>query len=156
VLRVTEEISPDLHNYGQLQVGFSDGSVGWYEVGWGPMMSKTAYFIKDVVGPLGSVSIDKDPTVDPSDVPKHGVVGAIIRHFSDTDADGRPSKKDAIIRIENEPDHKEICRLEQEFLHRAICDDIDLSDRMADAVSSLKIGLAAIEAIRDRKVVKLN
>ena len=36
---------------------FDDGSVGWYEAGWGPMMSETAFFVKDVVGPKGCVSI---------------------------------------------------------------------------------------------------
>ena len=43
-------------NYGHLHVTFDDGSVGWYEAGWGPMMSETAFFVKDVVGPKGSVS----------------------------------------------------------------------------------------------------
>jgi hypothetical protein len=36
---------------------FDDGSVGWYEAGWGPMMSETAFFVKDVVSPNGCVSI---------------------------------------------------------------------------------------------------
>ena len=45
------------YNYGVLQVAFDDGSVGWYEAGWGPMMSETAFFVKDVIGPKGSVSI---------------------------------------------------------------------------------------------------
>ena len=39
------------------QVEFEDGSVGWYEAGWGPMMSETAYFIKDIIGPEGAASI---------------------------------------------------------------------------------------------------
>ncbi len=55
--RLTEELVPGMYNYGQLQVVFDDGSVGWYEAGWGPMMSETAFFVKDVVGPRGSVSI---------------------------------------------------------------------------------------------------
>ena len=38
-------------NYGHLHVTFDDGSVGWYEAGWGPMMSEVAFFVKDVVGP---------------------------------------------------------------------------------------------------------
>ena len=38
--RLTEEMAPDTYNYGQLQVVFDDGSVGWYEAGWGPMMSE--------------------------------------------------------------------------------------------------------------------
>src|SRR5688572_20848886 len=46
-----------VNNYGMLQVMFDDGSVGWYEAGWGPMMSETAFFVKDVIGPKGSVSI---------------------------------------------------------------------------------------------------
>ena len=44
-----------VQNYGHLHVAFDDGSVGWYEAGWGPIMSEVAYFVKDVVGPLGCV-----------------------------------------------------------------------------------------------------
>ena len=56
--RLTEEIVPGRCNYGQLQVAFDDGSVGWYEAGWGPMMSETAYFVKDVIGP-GGLRLDR-------------------------------------------------------------------------------------------------
>ena len=52
--RLTQSIPEDQYNYGQLQIRFDDGSVGWYEAGWGPMMSENAYFIKDVIGPQGS------------------------------------------------------------------------------------------------------
>src|SRR5690606_19913789 len=55
--RLTQDIPPDNYNYGQLQIRFEDGSVGWYEAGWGPMISETAFFVKDVIGPKGSVSI---------------------------------------------------------------------------------------------------
>ena len=55
--QLTDELPKDKINYGHLQVTFEDGSVGWYEAGWGPMMSETAFFVKDVVGPLGSASI---------------------------------------------------------------------------------------------------
>ena len=56
--KLTEEIPTTMYNYGQLQVCFEDGSVGWYEAGWGPMMSETAFFIKDVIALiLGSTSI---------------------------------------------------------------------------------------------------
>ena len=44
-------------NYGHLHIVFDDGSVGWYEAGWGPMMSETAFFVKDMIGPKGCVSI---------------------------------------------------------------------------------------------------
>ena len=52
---LTKEVKT--YNYGQLQVEFDDGSVGWYEAGWGPMMSEVAFFVKDVVGPEGCASI---------------------------------------------------------------------------------------------------
>ncbi|KEF60906.1 alcohol dehydrogenase [Exophiala aquamarina CBS 119918] len=52
-VRLSDEISPDQVNYGQLQVTFEDGSVGWYDAGWGPMISETAYFVKAVFGPRG-------------------------------------------------------------------------------------------------------
>src|SRR3954451_101106 len=55
--RLTSEIAPAMYNYGHLHITFEDGSVGWYEAGWGPMMSETAYFVKDIIGPNGSVSI---------------------------------------------------------------------------------------------------
>ena len=45
--RMTEDIPAGNYNYGQLQIYFEDGSVGWYEAGWGPMISQTAYFVND-------------------------------------------------------------------------------------------------------------
>ena len=39
--RLTDDLEPGMYNYGQLQVAYDDGSVGWYEAGWGPMMSET-------------------------------------------------------------------------------------------------------------------
>jgi predicted dehydrogenase len=154
--RVSDEIDPDKTNYGQLQVVFDDDSVGWYEVGWGPMMSKSAYFVKDVIGPKGCVSIDKDlASIDPSDVSGHTVVDTIILHSSETDAGGRPLKKDQLIKIEDEPDHNELCRREQEYLYRAITEDIDLNDHIDDAVNSLKICFAAVESYQSGKTVHL-
>ncbi len=52
--RLTDEIAPSMVNYGHLHIAFDDGSVGWYEAGWGPMMSETAFFVKDMIGPNGS------------------------------------------------------------------------------------------------------
>jgi len=69
--RLTKEISARTYNYGQLQVVFADGSVGWYEAGWGPMMSEMAYFVKDVIGPKGSVSIVSAAEGGSSDIEAH-------------------------------------------------------------------------------------
>jgi len=153
--RVSEEIDADKHNYGALQVVFQDGSVGWYEVGWGPMMSKSAYFVKDVIGPKGCVSIDKDPTTDPSDVSKHAEVSGIIVHSSEANETGYAAKKDQYLKPEDEPDHNELCKREQEYLYRAITEDIDLTDFVADAVNSLKICFAAVESYRSGRAISL-
>ena len=67
-VRLSQEIDPDMYNYGHLQVLFDDGSVGWYEAGWGPMMSETAFFVKDVISPNGCVSIVMKEGVRSDDV----------------------------------------------------------------------------------------
>src|SRR6185437_2404899 len=64
--RLTNEIAPAMVNYGHLHLVFDDGSVGWYEAGWGPMMSETAFFVKDMIGPKGSVSIVAKDEADAS------------------------------------------------------------------------------------------
>ncbi len=83
--KLTDEIKEDMYNYGQLQVTFDDGSVGWYEAGWGPMMSETAFFVKDVIGPKGSVSIvdeSGERTEDSQDIEGHSKTGGIKLHHA--------------------------------------------------------------------------
>lgn len=155
--RLSEELSPGKDNYGMLQVVFDDGSVGWYEVGWGPMMSRSAYFVKDVVGPNGCASIDKDSShIDPSDVSKHTTVDSIILHSSSAGPDGKRAKADQIIKLDDEPDHNELCKREQAYLYKAITEDIDLSQHMTDAVNSLKICFAAVESYTTGKAIHLD
>ncbi|MGF1670222.1 MAG: Gfo/Idh/MocA family protein, partial [Balneolaceae bacterium] len=86
--RLSDEINPETYNYGQLQVVFRNGSIGWYESGWGPMMSEQSYFIKDVIGPKGSVSIYKSYEGEKrgasADIAKHTSVGMLRIHSSET------------------------------------------------------------------------
>ena len=155
--RLSEELVEGMYNYGQLQVRFDDGSVGWYEAGWGPMMSETAFFIKDVIGPKGSVSIvDKDIGKGGSDnVDDHSITNALLLHHSQTNADGSFSKKDEIINTTDEPDHQGLCDLEQAYFLKAIRDDLDLNAHMDDAINSLRIVLAADESFKSGLTVSL-
>jgi len=157
--RLTDEIKPDMYNYGHLQVVFEDGSVGWYEAGWGPMMSEVAFFVKDVVGPKGSVSIVKDPNeqnaVASDNVDSHTKTNCLRLHHAELDANNQPVRPDEFISTEDEPDHQALCDREQAFLLNAIRNDVDLSDHMHDAVNSLRIVLAADESVRTGKVVQL-
>ena len=157
--RLTDELKPGMYNYGQLQVTFEDGSVGWYEAGWGPMMSEVAFFVKDVVGPRGSVSIVKDPNEAAAggsdDIDSHTKTNCLRVHHAAIDARNEFVKPDELIGTEDEPDHQALCDREQAHLLRAIREDLDLSAHMADAVSSLRIVLAADESFRRGEVVTL-
>ena len=155
--RLTNQVAPDMYNYGQLQVVFEDGSVGWYEAGWGPMMSETAFFVKDVVGPGGSVSI-MDPVKDKEsdDIDSHTKTNRLLLHHSEMNANGNFAKKDEIIHTEDEPDHQGLCDLEQEFFYQAIVSDSDLSDHQNDAINSLRIVLAADESFKTGHTVELS
>ncbi len=157
--KLTEEIAADMYNYGQLQVVFDDGSVGWYEAGWGPMMSETAFFVKDVIGPKGCVSIVKTENrgagSTSADVNSHTQVNTLKYHFSELDAKGEFVKQDVLIDVSDEPDHDGLCAREQQFFHDAIAQDIDLTEHLNDAVNSLRIVLAADTSARTGRVVEL-
>jgi len=153
--RLSDEIAPEMYNYGQLQVRFDDGSVGWYEAGWGPMMSETAFFIKDVIGPKGSVSISDVNKGASDDIAGHTKTGGLHIHYSELGKNGAFVKQDEMIPTDEEPDHDGLCLLEQAFFLKAIKDDMDLSGHMQDAVNSLKVVLAADESFRTGKTVFL-
>lgn len=156
--RLTDELKPGMYNYGQLQVTFADGSVGWYEAGWGPMMSETAYFVKDVVGPLGSVSIvdrDGERRSGSAAVDSHAKTNALRIHRAAVDAAGEFAHADEWIDTTDEPDHDELCRREQQSLLAAIRDDVDLTDHLTEAIESLRIVLAADRAAREGRTVDL-
>ncbi len=153
--RLSDEVDSKMYNYGQLQVRFENGSVGWYEAGWGPMMSETAFFVKDVIGPKGAVSIVDDNKGASEDIEGHTKTGCLKLHHSALDAHGNFMKSDEYLSTEDEPDHDGLCLLEQQFLLKAITEDMDLTDHMHDAVNSLKTVLAADEAFRTGKTVAL-
>jgi len=156
--RLSDELAPDMYNYGQLQVTFADGSVGWYEAGWGPMMSEVAYFVKDVIGPRGSVSIvdaDGERTRDSADVGAHTRTSRLKVHWAERRADGSFARADQWVDTTDEPDHDGLCRAEQEFLLHAIRADVDLGQHLEDAIDSLRIVLAADRAAREGGAVDL-
>jgi predicted dehydrogenase len=154
----------DKPNYGHLHVTFDDGSVGWYEAGWGPMMSEVAFFVKDVVGPKGAVSIVPAPSSskdqledvsDSADIGRHTKTDLIQYHHAEVGPDKNFLRKDEFISTEDEPDHQELCDREQAFFLKAITEDLDLSDSMDAAVNSLRIVLAAEQSITEKRVVEL-
>ncbi len=154
-LRLSNEIAPDMYNYGHLQVLYEDGSVGWYEAGWGPMISETAFFVKDVMSPNGAVSIVMDPNAKSDDIDTHTKTSVIRLHNAETGPDGKFIRPDQDMTMAGEPGHQELCDLEQAFMLRAVREDLDLTRHMDDAVASLRICLAADESVRTGQPVRL-
>ena len=146
-LRLSPEIAPDMYNYGHFQVLFADGSLGWYEAGWGPMMSDTAFFVKDVVSPNGAVSIRMPESARSDDIDTHTKTSTLRVH--------RVGRADEDLSMADEPGHQDLCDREQAFVARAIAEDLDLSRHMHDAVRSLAICVAADESVRSGQIVTL-
>lgn len=154
-VRLSPEIAGTQLNYGHLQVLFADGSVGWYEAGWGPMISETAFFVKDVMGPRGSVSIVMDEGAASADVDTHTRTARIRLHGAATGPDGAFLAPDEILSMADEPGHQELCAREQAFVLDAIRNDRDLDKHMTDAVRSLAVVLAADRSMRERRAIDL-
>jgi predicted dehydrogenase len=156
--RLTEEIPEGTINYGHLQVTFADGSVGWYEAGWGPMMSETAFFVKDVIGPKGSVSIVARQAAaagQSSNVDAHSKTESLLLHHAATGPDGKFTKTDEFFDVSDEPDHDGLCLREQQLFLRAIRENTDLTAHLQSAVDSLRIVLAADQSFKERRTVRL-
>ena len=156
--RLSDELPEGMVNYGQLQVTFEDGSVGWYEAGWGPMMSEMAFFVKDVVGPKGCVTIEaKDAGASgaSADVDAHTKTESLRLHHSELGSDGKFVKADDWIDTEDEPDHDELCKREQEYFLQAIRENLDLGDHMNDALNSMRIVSAAHESFQTGRMIEL-
>ena len=154
--RLSDEIDAHMYNYGHLHVTFDDGSVGWYEAGWGPMMSETAFFVKDMIGPKGSVSIAMDESkTDSADVDAHTKTSALRIHHGLLNPEGQFVTPDEFIRMDDEPGHQELCNREQLLFLDAIRNDRDMEAHVQDAINSLRIVLAADESVRSGEVVKL-
>ncbi|MBZ4192144.1 Gfo/Idh/MocA family oxidoreductase [Niabella beijingensis] len=156
--RLSDAVPEGNYNYGQLQIRFEDGSVGWYEAGWGPMVSETAFFIKDVIGPKGSVSIvakNAGGAGSSSDIDSHTKTESILLHHADVDANDHFVKKDEWVDMQDEPGHQELCKRQQQYFYNAIVNDEDLTDHMNDAVNSLRIAFACDESVKTGQIVPL-
>ena len=146
-LRLTDDIAPEMYNYGHFQVLFSDGSCGWYEAGWGPMMSETAHFVKDVVSPGGAVSLRAPQGLGSADVEGHTAADHLIVAPTGAGEDLRS--------FDDSPGHQGLCDLQAAAMACAIAEDIDLSRHVSDALRSVAVCLAADESVRTGRPVRL-
>jgi predicted dehydrogenase len=146
-LRLSDEVAADMYNHGQFQVLFADGSCGWYEAGWGPMMSETAHFVKDVISPAGAVSLRAPTQVSSSDLEGHTAADELVV---------APTHEPESVRtFPDSPGHQDLCNRQAAFVARAIKENIDLTDHIQDVIRSLEICLAADKSIRTGLTIKL-
>src|SRR5262249_20035647 len=163
--RLSDEIAPDMYNYGQLQVIFDDGSVGWYEAAWGPMLSQTAFIVKDIIGPKGSISAMSPENVLPtpagatvatsSEISTHSKIRPVRLHHAELGPDNVLIHGDEDIEISEQPNHAQLSERKQTYLLNAIRENWDMSEHMRRAVDSMRIVLAADESIRTGRLVEL-
>jgi predicted dehydrogenase len=153
-VRLAADISEEQVNYSHLQVLFEDGSVGWYEAGWGPMMSRTACFVKNVIGTRGAVSLVMGDDADPADINSHTKAGQLCLRVLPAEQGGEDFTE-AWIPIGEGVDHQMLCDREQAFLAQAIHGDVDLTSHHEEAIQSLHIVLAAEQSMRERRAIDI-
>ena len=107
-VRLTDAIPADNYNYGQLQIRFDDGSVGWYEAGWGPMMSENAFLSKDVIGPKGAVSLAQEEK-DSDNIDGHTQTDTMRIHHAQIDANNAFTKEDELKKLCAKPQTTKSC-----------------------------------------------
>jgi predicted dehydrogenase len=135
-----------LMNYGQIQVRFANGSIGWFESGWGPMVSQMAPAIRDIWGPKGSISLSQSqPPL------RH----QLVQHSAELKDSGPFRHPDQVVEWPDEPNHSELCRLEQHFFLRAIQEALDLTEHHQRAIHALQCVLAAEQSLRTGLPVSL-
>ena len=147
-LRLSPEIAQDMYNYGHFQVLFADGSLGWYEAGWGPMMSDTAFFVKDVVSPNGAVSIRMPESARSDDIDTH----------TRTSHAPPPPRRRARSRISawpTNPATRRSATARPPSSPRPSPPTPTSPATFEDAVASLAVCLAADESVRTGRPVKL-
>ena len=85
----------------------------------------------------------------------HTRANALRLHHGASNADGTFAKPDELIDASEEPEHQELCDLEQAAFRDAILEGRDLSRHHEDALNSLRIALAADECARTGEAVWL-
>ena len=90
-----------------------------------------------------------------ADIDQHTKTNALKLHHARLDAQDRFAQADEWLDMSDEPDHQALCEREQALFLRAIREDLDLTDSMADAVTSLRIVLAAQQSIDEGREIHL-
>ena len=156
--RLTEDMPAGQINYGHLQVTFADGSVCWYEAGWGSDDVRGGLLREGRHRSEGCVSIVAGKAAqagNSADVDSHSAAQALKVHSSQLGPDGKFTQPDEIVPTEADPGHDGLCEREQVYFEKAIREDLDLTAHMDDAVNSMRIVAAADQSFREGRTINL-
>jgi hypothetical protein len=118
------------------------------------MMSENAFFIKDVIGPKGAVSLAQEEK-DSDNIDGHTQTDTMRIHHAQIDANNAFTQEDELKSFAQAPNHQELCDREQDYFFNAIQQNIDLTQHLNDAVGSLQIALACDEAVKTGQTILL-
>lgn len=154
-INLDPSLPPDFYNYGLLQVKFADGSIGFYEAGWGPMMTKNAWYVKDFIGSKGSYSILYELDHDTPDNPPT-IATYRLRHRSIPNT--MCSWKEVTVtekRITKAVGKGESLKNEHAFFLDALEKNLDLTQPLLAAYEAVRIVIAADRSIKEHRIVFL-
>lgn len=153
--RVSDDVDPDTYNYGLLQVKFADGSIGHYEAGWGPTMTKNAWYVKDFSGPKGSYSVYYDLQPDmPDDPPTRARYTLRLQQVPGPNPEWKDMKISEKV-IEKNPTKDGLLKGEHRFFLDSLKTGRDLTPTLVDSYKALEIVFAANESIKTGKIIYL-
>ncbi|MCV6606560.1 MAG: Gfo/Idh/MocA family oxidoreductase [Porticoccaceae bacterium] len=115
-------------NYSHIQIGFADGSLGVFEAGWGPMISRHGESIRDVTGPLGSVSLESDHRGE-----------YLVCHRASLNDDGCFREPDKRIECPDNSDIHSLCRSQLQYFIDCIRQDRGMQEHYQAVLAGLSV-----------------
>lgn len=132
-LRTQEDVPEDKYNYGLMTVKLSDGSIGYYEAGWGNTVA--ADNLKEFVGPKGRIKL-----IYRRDRPTHKEEGDLIEYYK------YPQKEYQTINIQSDrkPTGKQF-----DYLIKMIETDCEANPTIDEVFDCFKVVLEADKIIKE-------
>lgn len=137
--RTEFDLMSDKYNYGMINMTFSQGSVGFYEAGWGNTIK--AQNLKEFIGPKGRIVLThKRDRVDNKEE------GDLIEYYS------YPEGKYEIINIDCE---RKPTGIQFDNLINMIEKNEEANPPISDVEKAFQLSFKADEAIRENKLIRL-
>lgn len=132
--RTEKDVPEDKYNYGFVTVKLSNGSIGFYEAGWGNTIS--ADNLKEFIGPKGRIKITYQ-----KDRPSHQEEGDLVEYYT------YPEKEYKMINIQSDRKPTDV---QFDYLVDMIEKGIEADPTIEDVFDSFFVVLEADEEIKEK------